>query len=139
MAVDSETELARQIGAAENKGVGTMMGDGRRDPRDAPGRGRKTSLLPLVADLRRPADCDRVVAMTMSRFGGVKILVNNAGLTSRRSIRPAFGGPSRRNSGKYPTTSRVPSSETNYLAPRGASEGQQRWAASSMSRPSSTR
>jgi NAD(P)-dependent dehydrogenase (short-subunit alcohol dehydrogenase family) len=81
------------------------------------GPGRRTSLLPVVADLRRPADCDRVVAMTMSRFGGVKILVNNAGLTSRRSIRPAFGGPSRRNSVKYPTTSRVPSSETNYLAP----------------------
>jgi len=38
-------------------------------------------ILPLVADLRRPADCDRVVAMTLSRFGCVHILVNNAGLT----------------------------------------------------------
>src|SRR5436305_13053716 len=38
-------------------------------------------VLPLVADLRRPADCDRVVAMTVSRLGGVHILVNNAGLT----------------------------------------------------------
>jgi len=38
-------------------------------------------ILPLVADLRRPADCDRVVATTLSRFGGVHILVNNAGLT----------------------------------------------------------
>jgi NAD(P)-dependent dehydrogenase (short-subunit alcohol dehydrogenase family) len=38
-------------------------------------------ILPLVADLRRPADCDRVVAMTLSRFEGVHILVNNAGLT----------------------------------------------------------
>jgi len=38
-------------------------------------------ILPLVADLRRPADCDRVVAMTLSRFGSVHILVNNAGLT----------------------------------------------------------
>src|ERR1700738_229591 len=38
-------------------------------------------ILPLVADLRRPADCDRVVAMALSRFGGVHILVNNAGLT----------------------------------------------------------
>jgi NAD(P)-dependent dehydrogenase (short-subunit alcohol dehydrogenase family) len=38
-------------------------------------------LLPLVADLRRPADCDRVVAMTRQRFGDVQILVNNAGLT----------------------------------------------------------
>jgi 3-oxoacyl-[acyl-carrier protein] reductase len=38
-------------------------------------------ILPLVADLRRPADCDRVVAMALARFGGVNILVNNAGLT----------------------------------------------------------
>jgi NAD(P)-dependent dehydrogenase (short-subunit alcohol dehydrogenase family) len=38
-------------------------------------------ILPLVADLRRPADCDRVVAMALSRFGRVNILVNNAGLT----------------------------------------------------------
>jgi 3-oxoacyl-[acyl-carrier protein] reductase len=41
----------------------------------------KGQMLPLIADLRRPADCDRVVAMTLSRFGGVHILVNNAGLT----------------------------------------------------------
>jgi NAD(P)-dependent dehydrogenase (short-subunit alcohol dehydrogenase family) len=38
-------------------------------------------VLPLVADLRRPSDCDRVVAMARERFGGLHILVNNAGLT----------------------------------------------------------
>jgi 3-oxoacyl-[acyl-carrier protein] reductase len=38
-------------------------------------------ILPLVADLRRPADCDRVVATALQRFGAVQILVNNAGLT----------------------------------------------------------
>jgi NAD(P)-dependent dehydrogenase (short-subunit alcohol dehydrogenase family) len=38
-------------------------------------------VLPLVADLRRPADCDRVVATALQRFGAVHILVNNAGLT----------------------------------------------------------
>jgi NAD(P)-dependent dehydrogenase (short-subunit alcohol dehydrogenase family) len=38
-------------------------------------------VLPLVADLRRPADCDRVVAMTRERLGTAQILVNNAGLT----------------------------------------------------------
>jgi NAD(P)-dependent dehydrogenase (short-subunit alcohol dehydrogenase family) len=37
--------------------------------------------LPLVADLRRPADCDRVVAIARERFGAPHILVNNAGLT----------------------------------------------------------
>jgi len=38
-------------------------------------------ILPLVADLRLPADCDRVIATARERFGGVRILVNNAGLT----------------------------------------------------------
>jgi NAD(P)-dependent dehydrogenase (short-subunit alcohol dehydrogenase family) len=38
-------------------------------------------ILPLVADLRRPADCDRIVAITRERFGRVQILVNAAGLT----------------------------------------------------------
>jgi len=38
-------------------------------------------VLPLVADLRRPADCDRVVATTQQRLGTPQILVNNAGLT----------------------------------------------------------
>lgn len=44
--------------------------------------GNAACLLPLVADLRRPADCDRVFAETRDRFGGNPgILVNNAGLT----------------------------------------------------------
>lgn len=36
---------------------------------------------PLVGDLRRPEECDRVVAETRSRLGAADILVNNAGLT----------------------------------------------------------
>src|SRR5260370_6195909 len=36
---------------------------------------------PIVADLREPRECDRVVAETRARFGNVDILVNNAGLT----------------------------------------------------------
>ena len=38
-------------------------------------------ILPLTADLRRPAECDRVVALAQQRFGTPQILVNNAGLT----------------------------------------------------------
>jgi NAD(P)-dependent dehydrogenase (short-subunit alcohol dehydrogenase family) len=38
-------------------------------------------VLPLIADLRRPADCDRVVATAQERLGTPQILVNNAGLT----------------------------------------------------------
>ena len=42
----------------------------------------ETRLLPLVADLRLPAECDRVFTETRARFGGDPgILVNNAGLT----------------------------------------------------------
>ncbi len=38
-------------------------------------------LLPLVADLRRPAECDRVVAAALEKFGRLHILLNSAGLT----------------------------------------------------------
>ncbi|MGE0260992.1 MAG: SDR family NAD(P)-dependent oxidoreductase, partial [Alphaproteobacteria bacterium] len=35
----------------------------------------------LIADLRDPRECDRVVAETRHRYGRIDILVNNAGLT----------------------------------------------------------
>jgi len=38
-------------------------------------------LMPMVADLRRPEECDRVVAAATAQFGPPGILVNNAGLT----------------------------------------------------------
>ena len=40
------------------------------------GSDRARRLLPLVADLRRPGDRDRVVAMALQRFGEVHILVH---------------------------------------------------------------
>lgn len=43
--------------------------------------GAADRVLPLVADLRQAAECDRVVAETRDRFGRIDILVNNAGLT----------------------------------------------------------
>lgn len=43
---------------------------------------RAEDLLPLVADLRQPVECDRVFAESRRRFDGDPgILVNNAGLT----------------------------------------------------------
>ena len=36
---------------------------------------------PMVADIRSPEACDRVVAEAISAFGRIDILVNNAGLT----------------------------------------------------------
>jgi NAD(P)-dependent dehydrogenase (short-subunit alcohol dehydrogenase family) len=47
----------------------------------AAGGGATGQILPLVADLRRSAECDRVVATALSRFGKLHILINNAGLT----------------------------------------------------------
>jgi NAD(P)-dependent dehydrogenase (short-subunit alcohol dehydrogenase family) len=38
-------------------------------------------IVPLVADLRTPTECDRVVAEAQARCGQIDILVNNAGLT----------------------------------------------------------
>jgi NAD(P)-dependent dehydrogenase (short-subunit alcohol dehydrogenase family) len=38
-------------------------------------------IVPLVADLRTPAECDRVAAEAAARLGPIDILVNNAGLT----------------------------------------------------------
>jgi NAD(P)-dependent dehydrogenase (short-subunit alcohol dehydrogenase family) len=35
----------------------------------------------MIADLRRPAACDSVVAEAQKAFGRIDILVNNAGLT----------------------------------------------------------
>jgi NAD(P)-dependent dehydrogenase (short-subunit alcohol dehydrogenase family) len=35
--------------------------------------------LPLLADVTRPEDCERVVSETLERFGQVDVLVNNAG------------------------------------------------------------
>jgi 3-oxoacyl-[acyl-carrier protein] reductase len=45
------------------------------------GRGLAGTVLPVLADLRRPADCDAVVAAAERAFGPVQVLVNNAGLT----------------------------------------------------------
>ena len=36
-------------------------------------------VLPLVADVTDPEDCERVIAETVARFGGVDVLMNNAG------------------------------------------------------------
>jgi NAD(P)-dependent dehydrogenase (short-subunit alcohol dehydrogenase family) len=38
-------------------------------------------VVPILADLHQPTECDRVVAVARERFGTVHILINNAGLT----------------------------------------------------------
>ena len=76
----------------------------------------KGQILPLVADLRRPADCDRVVAMALSRFDAVHILVNNAGLTFT-TIDPArFRRPEPQKFWQVPDDIVRAVIETNYIA-----------------------
>src|SRR3954466_2467117 len=48
-----------------------------QDAKAIPGGGR---LIPIVADLRRDADCQRIAAETIKAFGTVHVLFNNAGL-----------------------------------------------------------
>jgi NAD(P)-dependent dehydrogenase (short-subunit alcohol dehydrogenase family) len=38
-------------------------------------------VVPILADLRQPAECDRVMAAAREYLGAVHILINNAGLT----------------------------------------------------------
>lgn len=40
----------------------------------------------VQGDLRRVADCDRIVAAAVERFGGLDVLVNNAGVTKTGDI-----------------------------------------------------
>ena len=43
--------------------------------------GRSDVVACVAADIRMPAECDRVIAACTERFGHVDILINNAGLT----------------------------------------------------------
>ena len=48
---------------------------------DIPAMAGIENVHPMVADIRKPAECDRVVKAAQDAFGGLDILVNNAGLT----------------------------------------------------------
>jgi NAD(P)-dependent dehydrogenase (short-subunit alcohol dehydrogenase family) len=43
-------------------------------------------VLPVVADVAVAADCERMIAATLDRFGGVDVLVNNAALFAVRPL-----------------------------------------------------
>ena len=61
--------------------VGHIDADVAEIEAEAAGANFSGHILPRVADIRQPAECDRVVAIARERFGGLDILVNNAGLT----------------------------------------------------------
>jgi NAD(P)-dependent dehydrogenase (short-subunit alcohol dehydrogenase family) len=50
-------------------------------PEDVAAMEGTENVRPMVADIRDPAACDRVVAEALAAFGRLDILVNNAGLT----------------------------------------------------------
>ena len=78
--------------------VGHIAADAERMQAEAAGTAAGEWLLPLVADLRKPAECDRVVDTALARFGRLHILLNSAGLTFtyiwpdlyRRAEKPKF-------------------------------------------------
>ncbi|HZB90934.1 MAG TPA: SDR family NAD(P)-dependent oxidoreductase, partial [Stellaceae bacterium] len=78
--------------------VGHIESDAERMRREIAGTPHEALLLPLVADLRRPGDCDRVIDAALTRFGRLHILLNSAGLTFtyiwpdlyRRAEKPKF-------------------------------------------------
>jgi NAD(P)-dependent dehydrogenase (short-subunit alcohol dehydrogenase family) len=50
-------------------------------PEDVAAMQGNANVRPMIADLRSPAECDKVVAEAEAAFGRIDILVNNAGLT----------------------------------------------------------
>jgi 3-oxoacyl-[acyl-carrier protein] reductase len=71
--------IAEDAGAIEQATAGTPLAQ---------------RLHPLVADLRRAEECDRVVAAARGQFGEPEILVNNAGLTFTYIDPPRYRRPS---------------------------------------------
>jgi NAD(P)-dependent dehydrogenase (short-subunit alcohol dehydrogenase family) len=61
--------------------VGHIAEDVAETECEAADAGLADRLCPLVADLRRAEECDRIVAAAQAQLGPVDILVNNAGLT----------------------------------------------------------
>jgi len=73
--------------------VGHIADDVAEIEADAEARQLRQRIVPLVADLREAAECDRIVAETRARFGKIEILVNNAGLTFTYIDPPRFRRP----------------------------------------------
>lgn len=60
-----------------------------RSASDARELGGRSSVLPMVADVTKPEDVQRVVQTTLAELGGLHILVNNAGINPRIDVGPS--------------------------------------------------
>jgi NAD(P)-dependent dehydrogenase (short-subunit alcohol dehydrogenase family) len=114
--------------------IGHIAEDVAAVERETAGTALAQRLLALVADLRRPGECDRVVAVAAARFGAVDILVNNAGLTFTYIDPARYRRPALQRFWEVGDETVENVVATNYLAADRLAG-----AASSMSRPSSTR
>lgn len=69
-------------GAGDNViAVGHIESDVLRLKAMLQGNNLPAHIVPMLADLRRPDECDRVIAAARDQFGRVDILINCAGLT----------------------------------------------------------
>jgi len=50
------------------------------------GRGDSLRVVAVRADVRDPAEAERLVGVAVDRFGGLDILINNAGLAVMRDV-----------------------------------------------------
>jgi len=90
--------LALARGGDRVLAVGHLGADAERLGAEIAGTPLADLLLPLVADLRKPAECDAVIAAALRGFGAVHMLINCAGLTFtyiwpdlyRRPVKPKF-------------------------------------------------
>lgn len=57
---------------------------------DARELGGSDCVLTIVGDVTNPADAERAVERTIRGFGGLHVLVNNAGINPRNPVGPAF-------------------------------------------------
>ena len=80
------------------------------------GAGHAEQVACLAADIRRPAECDRVVAACVDRFGSVDILVNNAGLTFTYIAPDRFRRATRQPFWEVPDEVIQNVMDTNYVA-----------------------
>jgi NAD(P)-dependent dehydrogenase (short-subunit alcohol dehydrogenase family) len=83
------TGAARGIGAATcrrlaEEGCNVAAVDVLADELARSCSGMPGTVVPIVADVSREEDCDRMVAETAAKFGGLDLFVNNAGVIGPR-------------------------------------------------------
>jgi gluconate 5-dehydrogenase len=89
--------IGSALGASfASAGARIVLASRSREPLDAAAEGVRSAggeVLTVPADLTAEADCERVVAAAIDRFGGVDIVVNAAGGGAGKVLHPAEAYP----------------------------------------------